>query len=161
MSAADVLYDTLTALFAAAVMHTLRHGAVSRSPRRHGQGDHLLYGTMALHGQGHGAVDGDACCAVRRFQMSRPTANAPWLPYAAGMALMAWTMHSPAGPSREILAAGSPGQRLKPRSAVISHRNRRPAVRSTEVLALPSLYAPSGPLTRGSSSSARRRHSDR
>lgn len=98
--------------------------------------------------------------AVRRFQRSRPTASARWLPYAAGMALMAWMMHSPAGPSREILAAGLRAAR---QGALCGHfaPKSKAGGAVTEVLALSSSYAPSGPLIPGSSCSARRRHPDR
>src|SRR4051794_20327447 len=126
MSAADVVYCMLTALFAAAAIRALRHAALSRSSGWRSRVDHFLHTAMALAmaempgnwGRMLAAPPPTAffaaatlwfpLTALSRWQESRLTAIAPRLPYAAGMAAMAWMTHSMAGPSHENLAEGLP-----------------------------------------------------
>ncbi|MGP4052021.1 DUF5134 domain-containing protein [Streptomyces sp. 2A115] len=126
MSATDVVYCVLTALFAAAAVHGLRHGVLSRSAGWRGRVDHLLHTAMALAmavmpwswGRALPELPQTAffaaaalwfpLTAVSHRQESRLAATARRLPYAAGMAAMAWMTHSTAGRSHETLAGGLP-----------------------------------------------------
>ncbi|MEV0220944.1 DUF5134 domain-containing protein [Streptomyces sp. NPDC050704] len=126
MSATDVVYCMLTALFAAAAVHGLRHGVLPRSAGWRARVDHLLHTAMALAmavmpwswGRALPELPQTALfaaaalwfplTAVRRCRESRPAATARRLPYAAGMAAMAWMTHPMAGSSHETLAEGLP-----------------------------------------------------
>jgi hypothetical protein len=130
MSATDVVYCMLTALFASAAVRALRYALVSRSLRWRGRVDHLLHTAMALAM----AVMPWNCsstmpelpltafftaaalwfplAAAGRCQQSRLTATAQRLPYAAGMAAMAWMTLSMAGLSHEPLTQGLPAEHL-------------------------------------------------
>ncbi|MFJ3307183.1 DUF5134 domain-containing protein [Streptomyces sp. NPDC086549] len=126
MSAADVVYCMLTALFAAAAVRVLRHAIVSRRLAWRGRVDLSLHAAMALamavmpwNGVRilpavpltaffAAAALWFPLTAVSRRQESRLTATARRLPYAVGMAAMAWMAHSMAVPSHETLAEGFP-----------------------------------------------------
>ncbi|MEU0965784.1 DUF5134 domain-containing protein [Streptomyces sp. NPDC005917] len=126
MSAGDVVYCMLSALFSAAAIHGLRRGVLSRDTGWRGRGDNLLHAAMAsamaampwgwvtwLHQPGAVAFFAPAALwfpltADRRQQESRLAATSRRLPYAAGMAAMAWTArasHPAAGPSHENVAS--------------------------------------------------------
>ncbi|WP_351228986.1 DUF5134 domain-containing protein [Streptomyces sp. NPDC002133] len=125
MSASDVVYCLLTALFTATAVHGLRRGVMSRNTGWRGRGDHLLHAAMALvmavmpwswgrslHHTAQAAFFAAAVLwfpltAVCRHQESRLAATVRRLPYTAGMAAMAWmawTAHTAASPSHEDLA---------------------------------------------------------
>lgn len=126
MTAPDVVYCMLTALFTAGAVHTLRHGVLSRSSGRRDRIDHLLHTAMALAmavmpwSWGRmlpqapqtaffaAAALWFALTAIGRRQEPWPAATIRRLPYAAGMAAMAWMTHATAGPSHETLAEDRP-----------------------------------------------------
>ncbi|MGP4012078.1 DUF5134 domain-containing protein [Streptomyces sp. 4N124] len=110
MSAADVVHWMLTALFAAAAVHAVRQGVLTRSSGWRGRVDRSLHAAMALSmavmpwAWGHllPEVPQTAFFAVGalwfpasargRSQASRLADLVRRLPHAAGMAAMAW-MH--------------------------------------------------------------------
>ncbi|MGI5134012.1 MULTISPECIES: DUF5134 domain-containing protein [unclassified Streptomyces] len=114
----------LTALFAAAAVRALRHGVLSRGSGWRGRVDQFLHTAMALAmavmpwrwGGMLSEVSLTAffaaaalwfpLTAVSSRQKPRLTATARRLPYAAGMAAMAWMTHSMAALSHETLADG-------------------------------------------------------
>ena len=126
MSATDVVYGVLTALFAAAAIGALRHGALSRSAGWRSRVDHFLHTamalTMAMMPWSWGRMLPEApltalfaaaalwfpLSAVSRCEKSVLTATAQRLQYTAGMAAMAWMTHSMAFRSHETLAEGLP-----------------------------------------------------
>jgi hypothetical protein len=126
MSASDVVHGMLTALFAAAAIRALRHGVLSGDPGWRSRVDQFLHTAMALAmavmpwrwGRMLSDVSVTAffaaaalwfpLTAVGCSQKPRLTATARRLPYAAGMAAMAWMMHSTVGLSHETLAGGLP-----------------------------------------------------
>ncbi|MGW1544468.1 DUF5134 domain-containing protein [Streptomyces sp. NPDC002309] len=126
MSASDAVYCMLTAVFTAGAVHGLWHGVMSRNIGWRGRGDHLLHTAMALamavmpwswgrllHHTAQVAFFAVAALwfpltAACRHQESRLAATVRRLPYTAGMAAMAWTAHTAAGPSHEDLAEAFP-----------------------------------------------------
>lgn len=110
MSAPDVVHGMLTALFAAAALHGLRHGVLSPRSGWRGRVDHVLHAVMALAmaaapwgrvlpGRAQTAFFVAATLwfpltAVRRHE-SRLTVTAGRLPSALGMAAMAWMVRMP------------------------------------------------------------------
>ncbi|MFF7982810.1 DUF5134 domain-containing protein [Streptomyces sp. NPDC007901] len=125
MSATDVVYSGLTALFAAAAVRALRHALTSRRCGWCSRVDHLLHTVMALamtvlpwH-SGHALPElpqtASAFFAAAalwfpltagRGRRSRLTVIARRLPYSVGMAAMAWMTLAMAGPSHEPPAEG-------------------------------------------------------
>ncbi|MEU9457044.1 DUF5134 domain-containing protein [Streptomyces sp. NPDC048277] len=127
MSSADFVYCVLTVLFAAEAVRALRHALGSRSPGWRSRVDQLLHTAMALAmavmpwncGSGLPALPRTAfftaaalwfpltatfpLAAAGSRQRSRPTATARRLPYAVGMAAMAWMTLSMAGPSHAMV----------------------------------------------------------
>ncbi|MFH8738381.1 DUF5134 domain-containing protein [Streptomyces sp. NPDC017964] len=166
MSATDVVYCMLTALFASAAVRALRYALVSRSLRWRDRVDHLLHTAMALAM----AVMPWNCssalpelpltafftaaalwfplAAAGRCQQSRLTATARRLPYAAGMAAMAWMTLSMAGLSHEPLAQGLPAEHQAVHLSHSAGGSRAGAV-VTGVLALYLLAYALWSLTRG------------
>ncbi|MFF7160754.1 DUF5134 domain-containing protein [Streptomyces sp. NPDC008086] len=126
MLAADVVNCTLTALFTAAAVQALRHGVLSRGSGRRDRVDQLLHTAMALAmavmpwswgrllPQAPTTVFFAAAAlwfpltAVGRRPEPWPTAIRRSLPYAAGMAAMAWMTYSTADPSHEPPTEGLP-----------------------------------------------------
>ncbi|MFG3142738.1 DUF5134 domain-containing protein [Streptomyces sp. NPDC048211] len=129
MSAHEVVYCMLTALFTAAAVHGLRRGVLARGPGRRDRVDRLLHAAMALAMAAMPWSRGPALpvtaqvvffaaaalwfplTAVGRGQGSGPAAVARALPSAAGMAAMAWmawTAHPAGGPAHENLAGAFP-----------------------------------------------------
>ncbi|MGW4136262.1 DUF5134 domain-containing protein [Streptomyces mirabilis] len=110
MSASDVVRCMLTALFAAGAVHAMWCGLLSRSSGWRSRGDHLLHTVMALamavmpwNGGGmlpEAQTTFFAAAALwfpltavsrqRQFELTDVTRR---LPYAAGMAAMAWMTH--------------------------------------------------------------------
>ncbi|MET7860342.1 DUF5134 domain-containing protein [Streptomyces sp. NPDC005318] len=156
MSARDVVYCLLTALFAAAAVHGLRQGVLSRSPGRRRRVDQLLHAAMALAMAAMpwswGGVLPDAAqtvlfataalwfplTAVRRRHESGLLATARRMPHAAGMAAMAWMGwmgHATVGRSHENLAGVLPAA---PHAGHLAHAAGEPAAGEavTAVLAL-------------------------
>ncbi|MFJ9034019.1 DUF5134 domain-containing protein [Streptomyces sp. NPDC102274] len=136
MSVPDVLYVMLTALFAAAALRGLRHGVLSPRSGWRSRIDHLLHAVMALAmaampwGWGlpetaqttffAAAALWFPLTAVRRRHESRLAATAGRLPYAVGMAAMAWMVrmpHATAGPSTQTQAGGLPAAHQAPHLA--------------------------------------------
>ncbi|WP_217551827.1 DUF5134 domain-containing protein [Streptomyces sp. GbtcB6] len=128
MTATDVVSCMLTALFAAAAVRALRYALVSRSLEWRGRVDHLLHTAMALamavmpwnRGPGLPELPQTAFFATAALwfpltaagcrQRSRLAAAARRLPYAVGMAAMAWMTLSMAGPSHTPVAEGLPSE---------------------------------------------------
>jgi hypothetical protein len=126
MSATEVVHCMLTALFAAAAIRALRHGVLTGSTGWRSRVDHFLHTamalTMAVMPWNWGRVLPEAPLtaffaaaalwfllnAASHCEKSVLTATAPRLPYAAGMAAMAWMTHSIACPSHETLTEGLP-----------------------------------------------------
>ncbi|MEU5597791.1 DUF5134 domain-containing protein [Streptomyces sp. NPDC020298] len=119
MSATDVVYCMLTALFASVAVRALRYALVSRRLRWRSRVDHLLHTAMALAMAVMPWNCGFALpelplaafftaaalwfplAPAGRCRQSGLTATAQRLPYAAGMAAMAWMTLSMAGPSHK------------------------------------------------------------
>ncbi|WP_171115138.1 MULTISPECIES: DUF5134 domain-containing protein [unclassified Streptomyces] len=126
MSAPDVVHGMLTALFTAAALHGLRHGILSPGSGWRSRIDHLLHAVMALAmaAMPWGRVPvGTAqstffvaaalwfpLTAVRRRHESQLTATARRLPYAVGMAAMAWMVmpHATKDAPHQTQAKGLP-----------------------------------------------------
>ncbi|MFH8442990.1 DUF5134 domain-containing protein [Streptomyces sp. NPDC018026] len=127
MSPADTVFGLLTVLFAAAAGHGLRQLVPSRSVGWTERVDHLLHTVMALAmavmpwSWGRALPESPQTlffsaaalwfpltAAVGRPPGSWPGAVAGRLPYAGGMAAMAWMNHSMAGSHHEALAGGPP-----------------------------------------------------
>lgn len=136
MRATDVVYCMLTALGAAAAVRELRQGVLARSFGWRTRVDHLLHTAMALamavmpwH-RGRllpvvpltvffaAAAVWFPLTAAGRGRETRGTVFRRRLPYAAGMAAMAWMTHSMAGPSHTAPAAGLPAAH---RAAQLGH----------------------------------------
>ncbi|MFJ8027878.1 DUF5134 domain-containing protein [Streptomyces sp. NPDC096311] len=107
MSATDVVCCMLTALFTAGAVHALRCGLLARGSGWRSRGDHLLHSVMALamavmpwNGGGMlpeaqttffaAAALWFPLTAVSRHRQFELTDVTRRLPYAAGMAAMAW-----------------------------------------------------------------------
>ncbi|MEV7733009.1 DUF5134 domain-containing protein [Streptomyces sp. NPDC088921] len=109
MSAADVVHGMLTALFAAAAVHTLRQAVLTRGPGWRDRGDSLLHTVMASamavmpwHQLGEGPPPGRTAfffaAAALWFPLTAVLSlRGPGLPglvhrspHAVGMAAMAW-----------------------------------------------------------------------
>lgn len=123
MSASDVVHGMLTALFTAGALRGLRHGILSPGSGWRSHIDHLLHAVMALAMAAMpwgrlpvGSMFFVAAAlwfpltAVRRRHESRLTAIAGRLPYAVGMAAMAWMVmpHAREGASHQTQAKGLP-----------------------------------------------------
>jgi hypothetical protein len=109
MSAGDVVHGMLTALFAAAAVHSLRQAVLTRGAGWRGRGDGLLHTVMAAamavmpwHGMSEGPVPGRTAfffaVAALWFPLTavrgpRGPGSADLVrrsPHAVGMAAMAW-----------------------------------------------------------------------
>ncbi|WP_089105531.1 DUF5134 domain-containing protein [Streptomyces hyaluromycini] len=166
MSATDVVYCMLTALFTAAAVRALRHALVSRSLGWRSRVDHLLHTAMALAmavmpwncGPGLPELPQTVFFAAAALwfpltaagcpQRSRPTATARRLPYAVGMAAMAWMTLSMASPSHEPVAEGLPSERQAVNLGHSAGESKAGTV-VTGVLALYLLVSALRSLTRG------------
>ncbi|GEC05010.1 DUF5134 domain-containing protein [Streptomyces spinoverrucosus] len=136
MTAPDVVYCMVTALFAAGAVHTLRHGVLSQSSGWRDRIDHLMHTAMALAmavmpwSWGRmlpqapqtaffaAAALWFVSTAIGRRQGPWPAATLRGLPYAVGMAAMAWMTHSTAARAHETLADGP---RVAHRAAHLGH----------------------------------------
>ncbi|MBX7554577.1 DUF5134 domain-containing protein [Streptomyces sp. NPDC004232] len=123
MNAADAVPTMLTVLFAAVVVHALRFGVLARGSGWRRRVDHLLHAAMALVMAAMpwpsvrvlpelpqtfffaAAALWFPLSAAYPGQRYRPAAAVRRLPYAAGMAAMAWMSHRAATTMHEVPAA--------------------------------------------------------